>query len=46
MNRLFDWLVQLGRSEGRKEAEILVLFENPAESRASGGGWRGTSAQR
>lgn len=25
MNRLFGWLVLLGRSEGRKEAEILVL---------------------
>jgi hypothetical protein len=25
MNRLFGWLVLLGRLEGRKEAEILVL---------------------
>ena len=27
MNRLFGWLVLLGRSEGRKEAEILVRHE-------------------
>ena len=25
MNRLSGWLVLLGRSEGRKEAEILLL---------------------